>query len=120
MQMGGSDQWGNIVAGIELIRRVRQETAFGITFPLITTSGGAKIRAARSQGGTFAFIYSPRGEPFTVDKRNFKSRRVKESWYDPRYGCTYYFHTATNAAFQTYAPPTSGRGNDWILILEGE
>ena len=43
VQMGGSDQWGNIVAGIELIRRVRQETAFGITFPLITTSSGAKM-----------------------------------------------------------------------------
>ena len=43
LQMGGSDQWGNIVAGIELIRRVRQETAFGITFPLITTSNGAKM-----------------------------------------------------------------------------
>jgi tyrosyl-tRNA synthetase len=43
LQMGGSDQWGNIVAGIELIRRVRQEKAFGITFPLITTSGGAKM-----------------------------------------------------------------------------
>ena len=43
LQMGGSDQWGNIVAGIELIRRVRQEKAFGITVPLITTSGGAKM-----------------------------------------------------------------------------
>jgi tyrosyl-tRNA synthetase len=43
LQMGGSDQWGNIVAGIELIRRVRQKTAFGITFPLITTSTGAKM-----------------------------------------------------------------------------
>lgn len=43
LQMGGSDQWGNIVAGIELIRKVRQETVFGITFPLITTTGGAKM-----------------------------------------------------------------------------
>jgi len=43
LQMGGSDQWGNILAGVELIRRVRQKTAFGITFPLITTSGGAKM-----------------------------------------------------------------------------
>jgi len=43
LQMGGSDQWGNIVAGIDLIRRVRGETAFGITFPLITTSSGAKM-----------------------------------------------------------------------------
>ncbi len=43
LQMGGSDQWGNIVAGIDLIRRMRQKTAFGITFPLITTSSGAKM-----------------------------------------------------------------------------
>ena len=40
LQMGGSDQWGNIVSGIELIRRMNQKTAFGITFPLISTSGG--------------------------------------------------------------------------------
>ncbi|MEJ2158419.1 MAG: tyrosine--tRNA ligase [Desulfobacteraceae bacterium] len=43
LQMGGSDQWGNIVAGIDLIRRVSSETAYGITFPLITTSSGAKM-----------------------------------------------------------------------------
>ncbi len=43
LQMGGADQWGNIVAGIELIRKMRQETTFGITFPLITTSSGAKM-----------------------------------------------------------------------------
>lgn len=43
LQMGGSDQWGNIVAGIDLIRRMRQTTAFGITFPLITTASGAKM-----------------------------------------------------------------------------
>ncbi len=43
LQMGGSDQWGNIVAGIELIRRIRTQLSFGITFPLITTSSGAKM-----------------------------------------------------------------------------
>ncbi len=43
LQMGGSDQWGNIVSGIELVRKTRQETIFGITFPLITTSSGAKM-----------------------------------------------------------------------------
>jgi tyrosyl-tRNA synthetase len=43
LQMGGSDQWGNIVAGIELIRRMAQKTAFGITFPLISTSSGEKM-----------------------------------------------------------------------------
>ncbi len=43
LQMGGSDQWGNIVMGIDLIRRMRSETAFGMTFKLITTSSGAKM-----------------------------------------------------------------------------
>ncbi len=43
LQMGGSDQWGNIVAGVELNRRVHQKTAFGVTFPLITTSSGEKM-----------------------------------------------------------------------------
>ena len=43
LQMGGSDQWGNIVAGIDLIRRVEGGNAFGITFPLITTASGAKM-----------------------------------------------------------------------------
>jgi collagenase-like protein with putative collagen-binding domain len=33
-------------------------------------------------------------------------------------GCTYPIHTSDNAGFQTCTPPTSGRGNDWILILE--
>lgn len=43
LQMGGSDQWGNIVAGIDLIRRMTGKQAFGVTFPLITTSSGAKM-----------------------------------------------------------------------------
>ncbi|MGD8889659.1 MAG: tyrosine--tRNA ligase, partial [Desulfobacterales bacterium] len=49
LQMGGSDQWGNIVAGIELIRRMKQKTAFGITFPLVTTSSGEKM--GKTAGG---------------------------------------------------------------------
>lgn len=43
LQMGGSDQWGNIVAGIDLIRRTIGQQAFGVTFKLITTSSGAKM-----------------------------------------------------------------------------
>jgi tyrosyl-tRNA synthetase len=43
LQMGGSDQWGNIVLGADLIRRMDQAEAFGITSPLITTASGAKM-----------------------------------------------------------------------------
>jgi len=43
LQMGGSDQWGNIVSGIDLVRRTEQKGVFGLTTPLITTASGAKM-----------------------------------------------------------------------------
>ncbi|WP_420404332.1 tyrosine--tRNA ligase [Nisaea sp.] len=43
LQMGGSDQWGNIVNGVELARRVDQQTVFGLTTPLLTTASGQKM-----------------------------------------------------------------------------
>ena len=43
IQMGGQDQWGNIVAGVDLIRRLEGKEAYGITFPLLTTSSGEKF-----------------------------------------------------------------------------
>ena len=43
LQMGGSDQWGNIVNGVDLIRRILQKEVFGLTTPLITLSSGAKM-----------------------------------------------------------------------------
>ena len=42
IQFGGSDQWGNIVSGIDLIRKISSEEVFGITTPLVTTSSGKK------------------------------------------------------------------------------
>ena len=49
LQVGGSDQWGNITAGIELIRRTRGEDAFGFTWPLMTKADGTKF--GKSEAG---------------------------------------------------------------------
>ncbi len=49
LQMGGSDQWGNIVNGIELARRIDQRQLFGLTTPLLTTSSGTKM--GKTAGG---------------------------------------------------------------------
>ena len=49
LQMGGSDQWGNITAGIDLIRRTLQRSAFGATWPLVTRSDGQKF--GKTAGG---------------------------------------------------------------------
>ena len=43
LQMGGSDQWGNIVSGVDLVRRNEGRTAFGLTTPLLTTASGGKM-----------------------------------------------------------------------------
>ena len=43
LQAGGSDQWGNITAGVELIRRVRGERAYGLVYPLVTSADGVKL-----------------------------------------------------------------------------
>jgi tyrosyl-tRNA synthetase len=50
VQMGGSDQWGNITAGIDLIRRVRGERAFGVVFPLVKSATGVKF--GKTEAGT--------------------------------------------------------------------
>ena len=43
LQIGGSDQWGNIINGVELVRKISKKESFGLTTPLITVSSGAKM-----------------------------------------------------------------------------
>ena len=81
--------------------------------------GGAKIMEARATDGSLVVVYSAQGASFTLDKSLVKAPRVRESWFDPRYGVTYEFHMTDNFGFQTYQPPSSGRGRDWVLLLEG-
>jgi len=50
LQMGGSDQWGNITAGIDLIRRLRGSKAYGLVFPLVATTSGVKF--GKTESGT--------------------------------------------------------------------
>jgi len=61
LQGGGSDQWGNITAGIDLIRRLRQTQAYGLTFPLITTASGAKFGKS---AGNALWLDSARTSPW--------------------------------------------------------
>jgi tyrosyl-tRNA synthetase len=61
LQLGGSDQWGNITDGVELIRRLRHETAYGLTMPLITKADGAKF--GKSESGN-VWLDARRTSPF--------------------------------------------------------
>src|SRR5262245_22267718 len=61
LQMGGSDQWGNITAGIDLIRKVRSQKAHGLVMPLVTTSSGVKF--GKTEAGT-VWLDATRTSPF--------------------------------------------------------
>jgi tyrosyl-tRNA synthetase len=63
IQMGGSDQWGNILSGKELIRRVAAGQSEGITFPLLTTSTGSKF--GKSEGGA-VWLDAARTSPYQM------------------------------------------------------
>ena len=62
LQMGGTDQWGNITAGIELIRKLRGKKVHGLVWPLMTTSAGTKF--GKTESGT-VWLDSARTSPFT-------------------------------------------------------
>ena len=61
LQMGGSDQWGNITAGIELIRKLRAKKAHGLVWPLMTTASGTKF--GKTEAGT-VWLDPARTSPF--------------------------------------------------------
>jgi tyrosyl-tRNA synthetase len=61
LQMGGSDQWGNITAGTELIRKLRGKKAHGLVWPLMTTASGAKF--GKTESGT-VWLDAARTSPF--------------------------------------------------------
>ena len=61
LQMGGSDQWGNITAGMELTRKLSEKTIYGMTFPLLTRSDGAKF--GKSEQGAI-WLDSKRTSPY--------------------------------------------------------
>ena len=63
VQMGGSDQWGNITVGVDLIRRVRAETAFAMTTPLVTRPDGTKFGKSESDA---LYLDARRTSPFRL------------------------------------------------------
>ncbi|MDD5604183.1 MAG: DUF4038 domain-containing protein [Eubacteriales bacterium] len=80
-------------------------------------NGGGKTLAMQTQDESVFLVYSPFGQPFGLDlSGNFN--RYKVSWFNPKYNTKYTFLETSTGSLQTYVPPTSGRGNDWVLLLE--
>ncbi len=77
LQMGGNDQWSNILGGVELIRRKEQKPAFGVTFNLLTTSEGIKM--GKTQKGA-VWLDPAKTSPYEFYQywRNIEDVKVKE------------------------------------------
>jgi hypothetical protein len=109
-----------------LLRRFMEEHRFHLLEPrqdLILDGpmhGPAKLRAARAADGSRIIVYSPRGEPFTLDLGELEGGMHTQTWFDPRYGAKYPFRTEQSQGIQGFVPPSSGEGEDWVLVLEAE
>ena len=73
-----------------------------------------------TRGEKYAFLYTPNGLPLHVQLGRIVGERIKASWFDPKTGHMESFGDFENKGIHTFVPPTAGRGNDWVLVLDGE
>ncbi len=76
------------------------------------------IRAAVASDNSFVIAYLSVGQPVTVVMKKIKGTNVMASWYDPREGRAIEIGTFNNTGLRTFTPPSSGPGQDWILVLD--
>jgi hypothetical protein len=79
--------------------------------------GASRIAAAR--GEAYAFLYSPSGLKISVRMGRISGRQVRASWYNPRNGTSQEIGLFPNEGTHTFLPVLSGRGEDWVLVLDG-
>ena len=71
-----------------------------------------------TRGDGYAFVYFPTGWPAEINLNNLGAKAVKASWYDPRTGKSGIPEVMEAKGIRKFTPPSSGRGKDWILILD--
>jgi hypothetical protein len=79
-------------------------------------SGADHVRATR--GEDYAFVYIPTGKPVTVQMGKVSGTKVKAWWFDPRRGVSFPAGDWANEGTQVCTPPSNGRGNDWVLVMD--
>jgi len=85
---------------------------------LVEDNGGVSAHVASARGDGYAYIYSPLGAPVKAVFGALGFRTVKASWYNPRNGLTQVSMILPGQGFNLMIPPSSGKGNDWVLILD--
>jgi hypothetical protein len=85
---------------------------------LITTALGANDRIQATRGKDYLFVYTAQGKPFTVNMGKISGKDVAAWWYDPRSGETKEAGRFVNSGKNLFTPPSSGYGQDWVLIAD--
>jgi len=81
-------------------------------------TGGDHVQATRAADGGYAFVYTASGRPVTVDLDKLSGSAVETYWYDPRLGTAEAVGRFPTGGPRTFAPPSSGPDNDWVLVLD--
>ncbi len=80
--------------------------------------GNDYVTATRDDSGTYAFIYFPEGKTKNINTRNLKAEKLNIWWYDPRTGASFVIGQMQNFGSFSAVPPSSGKGNDWVLVID--
>jgi hypothetical protein len=77
---------------------------------------GERIQATR--GNDYAFVYAANGKPFTVNLGKISGNQLNSYWFNPRNGETKFFEKLDNKGKKKFTPPSTGYGQDWVLVLD--
>jgi len=85
---------------------------------IVENNYSASERIQATRGNDYLYVYTAAGKSFTVVMGQIKGTNVNGYWFDPRTGKTSFIGTFANSGSSNFKPPTSGYGQDWILILD--
>jgi hypothetical protein len=109
--------------GMQHVRRLIESRPFLSRIPdqSLIAEGQADafdhVQATRDAEGTYAFVYVPTGAPVGVDTSSLKGK-LTAWWFDPREGTATPAGEAEAGIGASFTPPSSGRGNDWVLVFD--
>jgi len=78
----------------------------------------ASERIQATRGNDYLFVYTAAGKPFNVVMGKIQGKQMQAYWYDPRNGKTIDIGMTENTGVKKFIPPSSGYGNDWVLVLD--
>jgi len=76
------------------------------------------IRSAKASDGSYLLIYLAKGQEVQVQMNNIAGKKAMAWWFNPREGTADFIGNIATASIQIFTPPSSGNGNDWLLVID--